>query len=189
MASHICDFCVNKNTGQFFHGNRTLADALGVNERSVQRYLAELVRLGWLLQVRVRGQRRTFQLTFPGGLPAREHDKMRSSAETNLTSQHDKDDAPITNQVNNNTKPNIESRSFSVVTITDREQDSLKKWHTWISTNTEHDSEKVLQMLRKAGGYQLPARYPAEAEHKRILYMEYIEAVMTRKILRRRGEG
>ena len=182
MASHICDFCVNKQSGQFFHSNATLAVALGVSERSVQRHLAELLRFGLLRQVRTRGKRRTFQLTLPGVFSDHERDKILGKNTSIPTPQHDKDDASITNQVFNNTKTTASNRLFSAITITDREQDSLNEWHSWISENTGFDSYTVLQRLRTKRGYHLPARYPLGDEQRRATYIEYIKATMTRKV-------
>lgn len=42
LASFLCDTYVNRHTGQCFPKNRTMAEAMGLSERTVQRHLKEL---------------------------------------------------------------------------------------------------------------------------------------------------
>ena len=165
MASYLCDECVNRDTGQFFHGNDFLAKGLNVDKRSIQRNLRELKCKGWLMRVRVAGKRRAYQLTFPAGLGAglgRERDKELEQLTPELSSERDTDDAPIINQVYNNTDGAKDRRPLATVFVHEREHEVIAGWKAWIHENTERDVEVVMQLLRTRGGFLLPSRYPRE---------------------------
>ena len=116
MASYLCDECVNRHTGQFFHGNETLAAGMGVDVRSIQRYLSELRRLGWLERNHVAGKRRAFQLSIPSGIDiGAKRGKGGGSEMPILSSKRDKDDAPSINQVFNNNGWNLGGPPMSSV--------------------------------------------------------------------------
>jgi len=105
-----------RHTGQFFHGNETLAAGMGVDVRSIQRYLSELRRLGWLERNHVAGKRRAFQLSIPSGIDiGAKRGKGGGSEMPILSSKRDKDDAPSINQVFNNNGWNLGGPPMSSV--------------------------------------------------------------------------
>lgn len=180
MASHLCDTCVNRDTGQFYHRNETLAEALGVTERTVQRYLKELVKKGWLCRVRVRGRRRTLQLSFPSGEEQHKGDICPERKTTKLAPKDDKAVVPNTNQVSNK-KAGFENRPVSVVLVSDRERMSLLEWKAWFDAHSDYKGEEVLDRLRKAGGFHLPSRFPSECKADHETYLRFADTAMTRR--------
>jgi hypothetical protein len=179
MASHLCDCCVNRNTGQFFHSNDTLAAAMGVSTRSVQRSLKTLSSLGWLRKVKVRGKRRTYQLTFPNDIDnaaVGKHDNFDGPAKPRMAHEHASSVAPIYNQVINNNGPKTQ-RLESTIFVSDREQGSIASWIAWISENTEYDGKNVMALLRKSGGFHLPSRFPRNGETDLNFQKTYFESL------------
>lgn len=61
----LCDQYVRRENGQCWPANRTLATAMALHVRSVQRYIKELMIHGWLQQVHIPRRRRGLQITWP----------------------------------------------------------------------------------------------------------------------------
>lgn len=163
LASFLCDEFVNRNTGRCWPGNRTLAEGLGVNTRTIQRYLAELVERRWVRLVKVKGRRRTIQIQFPAADEGDNEDDNGSRANrTNLSPENDMVVVHHKNQGKKQIRPGREPLRMGSVLVQDNEATSICSWLTWIESKTSANPAEVLGRFKRKEGYDLPGRYPAE---------------------------
>lgn len=178
LASYLCDTCVNRNTGRFWHRNETIAVAFSVNVRTVQRNLRELRERGWLTKVRVTGKRRAFEISMPGGTenPV-EHDNCDLANTTCASPEHDKSVVPYSNQRLNQggTQRNTEVL-FSTVSINSAEVDVLARWEGWLAEQSRFCPKHALDCVKYENGYELPARFPREEDATK--YAQYFDAMV-----------
>lgn len=189
FASYVCDECVNRKDGCFYHQSKTMADAMGVNVRSVQRYLAVLQRGGWLRKVKKGNRRRVFQLSMPAGIePAPELSRTpenatdlsyeKSASKTKLSRKSDKTVVPYKNQGNNNKKEKRQEKRPAYLELLDTEAYLLSRWQEYIETNTALDWSMLVPKLQAGTRFRLPARHPPTDEKGRKKALEFFAYVL-----------
>lgn len=179
LAVCLCDQYVNKTTGRCWPHNKTIAEAIGKSERTVQRGLAELHQGGWIVYPRVRHRRRVIEITFPGAAVGdTKHDIEHGANMTNLTSKHDKDVAPYKNQVNIQVKGAKPKTAFGTVFVELNDDGPIKAWHDWIALNTQYKVADVFEAVKQNGRLVLPSRFPKEDAESCSVYQWYFERVM-----------
>lgn len=159
LAVCLCDTYVNRDTGQCFPSNQTLAGRMNTCTRTVQRHLKELMEGGWLRPVISRNVRRAFQLAFPNEKVAPlENDRTVAPKLTKPSREHDKSDAPYKNQRNNQMDGHSVSQPLKYHLYP---LDAVcPEWKNWIRTNTDQDLDDVLGWLKSGSNVCLPSKYP-----------------------------
>ncbi len=152
FGSYLCDTCVNRNNGQFYHRNRTMAKALGVSPRSIQRYLAELQERGWLRACPEGARRRTFLLAFPNGMEAFNGRLDQATGATDLTPHADKPVTPYKNQVDNQSESVRDASVQRFVIVGENEQSCLLDWKGYLQREG-YDAERLLSRLKSGNWF------------------------------------
>jgi hypothetical protein len=178
LAVVLCDTYAGRNTGKCWPGNRKLAENLCVVERTIQRYLAELLDAGWLLLVKIPRRRRGMQLAFPHDIKGFKHDNVSFSNTTQLTPKHDRAVAPYTIEPRKNQK-DIKSDIFQRrrIMVSETEKFSLNAWQKWLSQNTDYSVVEIFKLLRKGDAYCFPCRFPESSEERKEDYKYYFSLV------------
>lgn len=183
VAVIICDQFVNKETGVFFAHNRTLADSVKRDVRTVQRHLRILLEAGYLKRVRHPRRRRAFLITKPGSpQPDSEHDiqhdKCTKMEVTKLSVENDKSVTPYNNQVCNQKKKPTRMHA-SYVSINADGTAEVNAWKYWLRDETEFKLEVLLPLLRRGDHYRFPSRFPHDEEKD--AYVSFFEDVIQSK--------
>lgn len=177
FAGFVVDEYVYAGKTKFFAGNEVLAEGMGVQKRSIQRYVRELIEAGWLSRVRERGRRRTLELTSPRQL---EGDSKSDSAHAiNVTAQTREGDRVGTrikkHDMNQESCP-PQCTVVRTITIMSRETLLLENWNAWVIDRENLDWAKLLAALWNGQGYQFPSRHPPEEDSRAKATIEYFRA-------------
>lgn len=185
LATQLCDNYANHQTARCWPSNRTLADLLGVNVRTIQRYLAELKSNGWLRNVRLSKRRRAMQLVFPGGTERDILDDIPNGANmTNLPPERGNSVAPHDEPKKNlkakrRSGPSLGHSSYLLV----NEDETLQReaWTDWMLKNLDGEINLILGYTKRGDSYCLPSRYPGDREEDRQRYLAFFSAVLSTK--------
>lgn len=184
LAMYLCDNYANHKTACCWPSNKTLADNLKVDVRSIQRWLRDLRIGGWVSPVNIRGHRRAIQLTFP---PVRErdieHDMQSDSDPTVQSFKHDKNVVPYIKPKKNLNNDGCVRRQESPISyhfVSWDDEHYLSAWKQWIVEHLKASPDEVLECVKAGGGYNLPSRYPGETPMEQRKNKEFFEqAVQT----------
>lgn len=177
MASCLCDSFVNKETGRCWPKNATLAKRLGVDKRTVQRYVKMLEQAGYLRRVKVRNVHRAHQICLPDLKGDSRGDSLSPREVTLLSLKGDTAVTPYKNQGKNIKDSSAVDRSISCLLISDLESGALASWKLWFENHWPGDDIELLQLLRRAGNYLLPSRFPKDEDTARYLaFFEWVTA-------------
>ena len=154
---------MSAKTGHCWPKNETLAKALNVDVRTIQRGIADLRNSNWLVSIRIPGIRRALKINFPNEVGSQLHcDKPIASNMTKQTRKHDKSVAPYKNKVINKGNQFANSRALPCVPVDENETGVVDAWIEWIDTNTGFDGKSVLSLLKHNHQYMLPSRFVHE---------------------------
>jgi hypothetical protein len=182
LASFLCDEYVGRDSGRCWPANATIALAMGVSKRTVQRYLSELNSDGWISYVAVRNRRRTIQITMPDHIKGdNKGDRATASNMTVSPLQRDTAVIPYKNQVNNQVKTGQPDERIPAFPISEDEGNLIEGWKGWVKEHTHHDPASVFKMLRSNGSFWLPSRYPKDGEVAKAMYVSFFNAVMLQR--------
>lgn len=159
--------------------NETLAKALAVDVRTVQRYIKELKATGWVEEVDIPRRRRGLKLVFPGGPEHDNEDDRGAVSPTSILSpKHDKtvvpynkDKEPIYNQRHSRSK----NQAYPVCHIACHEKLSISEWLTWLAENASLDGYEAMKAVKQGDLYLLPSRFPSEDPAKHADYVAYFK--------------
>ena len=175
----LCDRYANHQTARCWPSNATLADLLGVNKRTVQRYLIELRREGWVRAASMKGKRRAMELCFPPSmLDGDKGDTGCADRVTLLSPQHDRSVAPHIEPMKNLRSTCLSrgrASSLRYLIVGHSEANSLESWKAWVADNTCHDPAEVLNLLQRRAGFLLPSRYPDTQPENIKLYQQFFD--------------
>ncbi len=169
MASCLCDTYVKKETGRCWPKNATLAKRLGVDKRTVQRYIKMLEQAGYLRRVEVRNAHRAHQICLPDLKGDSRGDSLSPQEVTLLSLKGDTAVTPYKNQGKNIENTSVVVRSMSCLLISDLETGALESWKLWFENHWPGDDVALLQLLKRAGHYMLPSRFPRDEDTARYL--------------------
>ena len=151
---------------------------MGVNLRTIQRHIKALMTLGYLVKVRVKGRRRTLQLSLPHEAPPgkhdiehdTKHDRPKSCSMTRMSSQGDRVVVPYTNQRYNQKEASVQSFKYELVAESDTYV--IEPWKDWLLQQGQEDPDEFLQELKTKKGYMLPCKFPEgkDGQKDRILH-------------------
>ena len=149
LATQICDNYANSKTACCWPKTSTLARSIGVDIRTIQRYLVELRTQGWVTEVDIAGHAGAFQLTsaLPRRLPTA-GDKLVGSRAANLSPEHD-------NSVASYRKPKKEPlrRAFASVVVRGSEEEVLREWSDWIERHTDYDVASLFSRISSSDSF------------------------------------
>lgn len=167
FASFVCDEFVSKDSGCFWASNATLANRFGVHKRSIQRYIRELEKLGWIRRVRKQGVRRTFQITEPKISFIRDTGTHHEA--TTVSQKGDNAVAHYKNKGMNKENVNVGASRGGYLWFAEDDQQNLLEWEAFVTAHTVFDFASLLQLLRKNGSIALPTRFPRHEEIDRYI--------------------
>ena len=179
----LCDTYANRDTGQCWPSNETLAICLAVGVRSIQRYMAALFANNWVKKVPLRNKRRGLQLTFPEIIKHDiEHDRNGHYGKKNLSRKRDRSvtsyykKKPSKNQLQGRKA----RQDFAVILVSESEVIALAAWRSWVCSNTEFDFDLLLQQLAEGTAYCFPSRFPSEHDDKNAEYHAFFQAMVAK---------
>lgn len=184
LGTFLCDTYANSSTGCCFPSNKTLAEALGVSKRTVQRHMRELIDGNWIKLVHIEGRRRGLQLVLPvvhrGDTKG---DNRHESMVTHLASQHVSVGAPYIEPKNNlSDDPRLRERFHSFITVHSSETQSIEAWKGWLCENVVDPPEQVLESVACREGYKLPCRFPKKTEAGSAEHREFFKACRRQQV-------
>ncbi|SFB12834.1 Helix-turn-helix domain-containing protein [Poseidonocella pacifica] len=176
LACFLCDQYARKHDGACWPSNKTLAQALAVDVRTIQRHVLSLKQQGWITTMKTLGRRRVILLRYPH---AGEHDSKDDT--TNLKKvtaksfEHDRNVAPYKNLENNQEKSGQTGSPTKCIFVSDNEVEVIQRWRNWIEAYIDFKCSEVLELLRSRNGYHLPERYPKEGPEHIARYNAFFE--------------
>ena len=140
LASTLCDDYVNRNSGECWPSNETLAAKIGVKPRSVQRHIKSLVEHPFLVRGRRRGKRRILIIQLPTGPRGdAKHDivgdRPNPSARHWTASKHERDVAPYKEPSINQGNGGQYRQARSIVYLKAGDPTGWAEWSQWIVQN------------------------------------------------------
>lgn len=180
LATQLCDTYANSSTGCCWPSDQTLAELFRVSTRTIQRWVLELLKNGWVKNVRLNCRRRALQLVFPNTAEDdNKRDKSSVAKTTNLPSGPDTRVASHKEPKKNLGKGSDGGGTGEIlktIIVTPREIGSLQAWADWIDLNLDSPAETVLQSVKCGSGFLLPCRFPSNQPSFRESYLAYFEA-------------
>jgi biotin operon repressor len=163
FAAYMVDEYLYTDTSECFASNETLADALGVSVRTIQRYIEELKLGGWIDLSKRRRLRRIIRPSYRClAQHDKEHDSPVAASMPPMSSEHDMNVAPYMNQQKKqNTGAGFGSQVVGI-SILKTEEVWLENWKHWIECHTKLAWASLLPRLWNGTAYDFPMRHPPD---------------------------
>jgi hypothetical protein len=183
FARQLCDDFANHKTACCWMSNDTLADHLGVDCRTVQRYIKLLKADGWIVDVKIWPYRRALQLVFAKRVKRDIEDGNKATGEAKpLSSNHDRNVAASYIEPKNNLKRDLgvpkNSTPHRCVHVSKDEENCIEGWASWVDANTEFEFDVLLPLLLTNGMYAFPSRFPSEDPTEVARYLQFFDEVI-----------
>lgn len=181
FASYLVDEYLYTDTSECFASNETLAEALSVSIRTVQRYIEELKLGGWIDLSKRRRVRRIIRPSYRClAQHDREHDNPVAANMTPMSSNHDMNVAPNKKQPKKQNTASEFGSGFVGIPILKNEAIWLDNWKHWVESRTEFAWETVLPKLWNGTAYDFPTRHPPGDEFAEKRACAFFEFMMDR---------
>jgi hypothetical protein len=178
----LCDQFVGRETGQCWPSNKTLAKAMRVGVRSIQRYIKELIEQGWLQEANIPRRRRTLQIAWPKQAKHDiEDDTKGDSHRSRMSSEGDSTVAPYKNQVNNQVMTGHSDSGLAAVRVHVEECSIINAWCEFLTLNCYEEPDQILSMLRVRDHYYFPCRHPKAEKQEHEIYEHFFASVLSSK--------
>jgi hypothetical protein len=175
----LCDQYVRRENGQCWPANKTLANAMALHVRSVQRYIKELMIHGWLQQVHIPRRRRGLQITWPRqAKDDTKHDMKGDIHQSRLSPESDSTVAPYIEPSKNQVKKATLIGVSSWHQVGETEVHSIAEWSAYLATIGHEDVDAVLKLVKVGNAYRLPCRYPKSIEKDQTGYKRFFADVL-----------
>lgn len=182
LANLLDEQYVDRNTGRCWPSNERLASDLGKDQRTVQRYLAQLLETGYVRLVKIKNRRRGLCLSFP---TVAEHDSQGDKKTEKTTSALSPEgDNNVVPYIEPNIEPNrglVSSAACKFIRVDATDNLSLSEWENWVSENTEYDWNALKELLGNGEAICLPRRYPATGASEATSYCVFFDHVIRSK--------
>lgn len=170
FASYIVDEFIRAGKTTCWPGNKILMAGLGVSERSIQRYIAELVETGWIRVGKKPGVHRVIGLRIP---PTYKGDVKRDTegdiewhqTASEMSPKDANTVAPYKKHEEKHGKRIAPSLKIPSQNVLETEHLNIAEWQTWLNENTDHSWADVMAHLFKNGVYTLPSRFPPTSDN------------------------
>ncbi|SDX08622.1 helix-turn-helix domain-containing protein [Litoreibacter albidus] len=175
----LCDQFVGRETGQCWPSNKTLAKAMRVGVRSIQRYIKELIEQGWLQEVNIPRRRRTLQIASPKQAKHdSEGDTEGDSHRSRMSSEGDSTVAPYIEPSKNQVELANSNAALSWHPVGESEPSIIAQWKAYLTSAGYEDVDAVLLLVKIGDAYRLPCRYPKSSEQDQIGYKLFFARVL-----------